>query len=119
MISKPAIAVSFWRDLYVSLAEPIGKQIWILRFYYKPFVRWIWMGALYDIGPVYWLSFLDITKKYSVTYALYYSLVSLDNYCLFFMARISKRSQSVVITINQSNYSRVFSPGFTKKSFGI
>lgn len=46
MISKPASAVSFWRDLYVSLAEPIGKHIWVLRFYYKPFVRWIWMGGL-------------------------------------------------------------------------
>lgn len=46
MISKPAIAVSFWRDLYVSLAEPVGKQVWVLRFYYKPFVRWIWMGGL-------------------------------------------------------------------------
>jgi cytochrome c-type biogenesis protein CcmF len=46
MISKPAIAVSLWRDLYVSLAEPIGKQSWVLRFYYKPFVRWIWVGGL-------------------------------------------------------------------------
>lgn len=46
MISKPAIAVNFWRDLYVSLAEPVGKEIWVLRFYYKPFVRWIWMGGL-------------------------------------------------------------------------
>lgn len=47
MISKPAIAVSFWRDLYVSLAEPVDKRTWILRFYYKPFVRWIWMGGLW------------------------------------------------------------------------
>jgi len=46
MISKPAIAVGVWRDLYVSLAEPIGKQTWALRFYYKPFVRWIWIGGL-------------------------------------------------------------------------
>ncbi|MFZ0218857.1 MAG: heme lyase CcmF/NrfE family subunit [Candidatus Aquirickettsiella sp.] len=46
MISKPAIAAGVWRDLYVSLAEPLGKQTWALRFYYKPFVRWIWMGGL-------------------------------------------------------------------------
>lgn len=46
MISKPAIAVGLWRDLYVSLAEPVGKQTWALRFYYKPFVRWIWTGGL-------------------------------------------------------------------------
>lgn len=46
MVSKPGIAIGFWRDLYVSLAEPIGRQ-WVLRFYYKPFVRWIWMGGLF------------------------------------------------------------------------
>ena len=46
LISKPAIVVGLWRDLYVSLAEPVGKQAWALRFYYKPFVRWIWMGGL-------------------------------------------------------------------------
>lgn len=46
MISKPAIAVGVWHDLYVSLAEPMGKQTWVLRFYYKPFVRWIWTGGL-------------------------------------------------------------------------
>lgn len=45
MISKPAIAVGLWRDLYVSLAEPV-EQTWALRFYYKPFVRWIWVGGL-------------------------------------------------------------------------
>ncbi len=49
MISKPAIAVGFWRDLYVSLAEPVGKQSWTLRFYYKPFVSWIWIGGLFMI----------------------------------------------------------------------
>lgn len=46
IISKPAIAMGLWRDLYVSLAEPVGKQAWALRFYYKPFVRWIWVGGL-------------------------------------------------------------------------
>lgn len=46
MISKPAIAAGVWRDLYVSLAEPVGKQTWALRFYYKPFVCWIWVGGV-------------------------------------------------------------------------
>lgn len=53
MISKPAIGVGLWRDLYVSLAEPVGKQ-WALRFYYKPFVRWIWMGGLLMIVGGLW-----------------------------------------------------------------
>ena len=53
MISKPSISVGLWRDLYVSLAEPVGKQ-WALRFYYKPFVRWIWMGGLFMILGGLW-----------------------------------------------------------------
>ena len=35
------------RDLYVALGEPIDDQGgWALRLYVKPFIRWIWFGAL-------------------------------------------------------------------------
>jgi cytochrome c-type biogenesis protein CcmF len=34
------------RDLYVSLGEPVGEQTWVMRVYYKPFIRWVWLGAL-------------------------------------------------------------------------
>jgi cytochrome c-type biogenesis protein CcmF len=37
----------FTRDLYVALGDPIDdKGGWSLRFYVKPFIRWIWFGAL-------------------------------------------------------------------------
>ena len=37
----------FTRDLYVALGEPIDdKGGWALRLHVKPFVRWIWLGAL-------------------------------------------------------------------------
>lgn len=45
-LSKPAINAGIWRDIYIALAEPVGHQAWALRFYYKPFIRWIWMGGL-------------------------------------------------------------------------
>jgi cytochrome c-type biogenesis protein CcmF len=45
-LSKPAIDMNVWRDLYVALAEPLANNAWALRFYAKPFVRWIWMGGL-------------------------------------------------------------------------
>jgi cytochrome c-type biogenesis protein CcmF len=36
-----------WRgDLYVSLAEPVDRQAWVLRVQSKPFVDWIWVGCL-------------------------------------------------------------------------
>ena len=35
------------RDLYVALGEPLGEDgAWSVRVYLKPFVRWIWLGAL-------------------------------------------------------------------------
>ena len=57
VISKPAIAAGLWRDLYVSLAESKEKQAWILRFYYKPFVRWIWIGGMVMILGGLWAIF--------------------------------------------------------------
>ncbi|MFT3805552.1 heme lyase CcmF/NrfE family subunit [Arenimonas sp.] len=37
----------FTRDLYVALGEPVdGNGGWALRLHVKPFVRWIWLGAL-------------------------------------------------------------------------
>ena len=35
------------RDLYVALGEPLdAKGGWALRLYVKPYIRWIWLGAL-------------------------------------------------------------------------
>lgn len=34
------------RDLYVALGEPLGDGAWAVRLYYKPYVRWIWLGSL-------------------------------------------------------------------------
>jgi cytochrome c-type biogenesis protein CcmF len=45
-MTEAAIDVGFTRDLYVSLGEPLGKGAWALRIYYKPFVRWIWLGGI-------------------------------------------------------------------------
>ena len=37
----------FSRDLYVALGEPLGDSgAWSVRVYLKPYVRWIWLGAL-------------------------------------------------------------------------
>jgi cytochrome c-type biogenesis protein CcmF len=37
----------FTRDLYVALGEPLGDDgAWSVRLYLKPFIRWIWLGAL-------------------------------------------------------------------------
>jgi len=46
-MTEAAIDGGLFRDLYVALGEPIGNTgAWAVRIYYKPFVRWIWLGPL-------------------------------------------------------------------------
>ncbi len=45
-MTESAINIGLFRDLYVSLGEPLGDQAWSVRLYVKPFIRWIWMGAI-------------------------------------------------------------------------
>ncbi len=45
-MTETAIDPGLLRDIYISLGEPLKDGSWSLRIYYKPFVRWIWLGAL-------------------------------------------------------------------------
>jgi cytochrome c-type biogenesis protein CcmF len=48
VMTEAAIDAGLTRDLYVSLGEPLdGGQAWAVRIYHKPFVRFIWLGALF------------------------------------------------------------------------
>jgi cytochrome c-type biogenesis protein CcmF len=47
VMTETAIDSGLFRDLYVSLGEPVGSGAWSVRVYYKPFVGWIWGGALF------------------------------------------------------------------------
>ncbi|HJU08029.1 MAG TPA: heme lyase CcmF/NrfE family subunit [Rhodanobacteraceae bacterium] len=44
--TEASIHPGVFRDLYVSLGDPLGNGNWALRVYDKPFVRWIWAGGL-------------------------------------------------------------------------
>jgi cytochrome c-type biogenesis protein CcmF len=46
VMTETAIDSGLFRDLYVSLGEQVGSGAWSVRVYYKPFVGWIWWGAL-------------------------------------------------------------------------
>lgn len=45
-MTETAIDPGFFRDIYIALGEPLKAGAWSVRIYYKPFVRWIWLGAL-------------------------------------------------------------------------
>jgi cytochrome c-type biogenesis protein CcmF len=46
-MTEAAIDAGFTRDLFIALGEPLGQDgAWAIRIYYKPFIRWIWLGAI-------------------------------------------------------------------------
>jgi len=49
-MTEAAIDTGFFRDVHVSLGEPIDKAkpdaAWAVRVYYKPLVDWIWGGCV-------------------------------------------------------------------------
>ena len=47
-MTEAAISTNLWRDLYVSLGDPLPGDLhqWSMRVYYKPFVPWLWVGVL-------------------------------------------------------------------------
>jgi cytochrome c-type biogenesis protein CcmF len=47
-MTEAAIDAGLFRDLFVAIGEPLGKEgAWSLRIYYKSFIRWIWLGAIF------------------------------------------------------------------------
>ncbi len=48
--TESAIDPGITRDLYIALGEPLGADgSWSVRVYVKPFIRWIWLGALFMV----------------------------------------------------------------------
>jgi cytochrome c-type biogenesis protein CcmF len=45
-MSETAIDVGIFRDIYITMAQRFADGTWACRVYYKPFIRWIWLGFL-------------------------------------------------------------------------
>jgi cytochrome c-type biogenesis protein CcmF len=46
-MTEAAIDAGLARDLFIALGEPLDdKGAWAIRIYYKPYIRWIWLGAI-------------------------------------------------------------------------
>ncbi len=46
-MTEAGIDGGFTRDLYVALGEPLGEGSWAVRLHIKPFVRFLWLGAMF------------------------------------------------------------------------
>jgi cytochrome c-type biogenesis protein CcmF len=45
-MTEAAISTGPFRDLYVSLGDPLGPGAWLVKVQHKPFISWIWGGCL-------------------------------------------------------------------------
>ncbi|MCH2454697.1 MAG: hypothetical protein MK192_03240 [Idiomarina sp.] len=53
-MTEVGLDASLLRDIYIAMGEPLEDGAWAIRFYVKPFVRWIWLGAIImAIGGVF------------------------------------------------------------------
>ena len=60
-MTEAGIDPGLFRDIYVALGDPLADNAWAIRVHFKPFVRWIWLGAIFmALGGV--LAILD--KRY-------------------------------------------------------
>jgi cytochrome c-type biogenesis protein CcmF len=45
-MTEAGIDGNLFRDLYISLGEVLEGDDWSVRLYFRPFVRWLWLGAI-------------------------------------------------------------------------
>ena len=46
-MTEAAIYSTLFHDLYISLGEPVERDRWGVRIYYKPFMSFLWIGILF------------------------------------------------------------------------
>ena len=46
VMTEAGILPGFTGDVFVALGEPLGNDAWAVRVHIKPFIRWVWAGAL-------------------------------------------------------------------------
>jgi cytochrome c-type biogenesis protein CcmF len=52
-MTDASIDITLFRDLYAALGEELENGAWSMRVYYKPLIRWIWLGCLFmTVGGV-------------------------------------------------------------------
>jgi len=64
-MTEAAIDIGWVADIYASMGEPLDKDnvnsAWAMRLHYKPFIRWVWLGAI----VMAFGALLGMTEKFS------------------------------------------------------
>jgi cytochrome c-type biogenesis protein CcmF len=45
-MTEAGIDGGLFRDLFIAMGEPLGDGAWAVRIYHKPFIAWLWLGAV-------------------------------------------------------------------------
>jgi len=63
-MTEAAIYSTLFHDLYISLGEPLQRDRWGVRIYYKPFMSFLWIGILFMfIGGIISISTSVIERR--------------------------------------------------------
>jgi cytochrome c-type biogenesis protein CcmF len=46
LTTEAGIEAEFFKDLYISMGDNLKDDIWSFKIQIKPFIRWIWLGAI-------------------------------------------------------------------------
>jgi cytochrome c-type biogenesis protein CcmF len=46
LTTEAGIIMEPFQDLYISMGDNLEADIWSFKVQIKPFIRWIWLGAL-------------------------------------------------------------------------
>ena len=46
LTTEAGIKTELFQDLYISMGDNLEANIWSFKVQIKPFIRWIWLGAL-------------------------------------------------------------------------
>ncbi len=46
-MTEAGIDPGLFRDIYVALGDPLPNNAWAIRVHFKPFIRWVWLGAIF------------------------------------------------------------------------
>lgn len=53
-MTEAAIDIGLFRDIYISLGEPLDDDSWIIHLHHRPFISWIWAGCvLMGLGGIF------------------------------------------------------------------
>ncbi len=47
VMTEVALDAGLFRDIYIAMGEKLSDNAWAMRVHVKPFVRWIWLGAIF------------------------------------------------------------------------